>query len=340
MKKILQKSIFVLLAVFLILLYVAKNTSQADAAGPVINVSIYPAGAGKVVIYNARTLGFTTVTGTNVPVSFNLFDQATFTASSNMGYAFYKYCVEQTCSTNPTTSSNPWTPAGGIQVSGNLYVVFSSVINVSIYPPGAGKVVAEVRNPITGVYTTVGTVTGTQAVSFNSGDQARFSASNNPGYNFFKFCSEPTCTIPPTISSNPFGPFAISGPGKDLVAVFTSTAPPPPPPLPPANIKDICPDGFKSLCFDFGSNPNFFGSILQILIVIAIVLSLIFLIKGGIAWAMSGGDKGKVEQAKSAVMAAIIGLLISLLAYFIVNLIVSAWGGLNLSNLNIPRLID
>lgn len=103
-----------------------------------------------------------------------------------------------------------------------------------------------------------------------------------------------------------------------------------------------CPAGFENLCnIKFDGNSNFFGNIIQILIVIALVLSVIFLIIGGIRWIMSGGDKGKVEQAKSAVIAAIIGLLISLLAYFIVNFILSMLGGnINLGNLKIPRLID
>lgn len=103
-----------------------------------------------------------------------------------------------------------------------------------------------------------------------------------------------------------------------------------------------CPAGWESLC-NIGptSNPGIVGNIVQVLFIIAIALSVIFLIWGGIRWIMSGGDKGKVEAARSTIMAAIIGLFVSLLAYFIVNLVVSMLGGgVDLKSLNIPRLID
>jgi hypothetical protein len=100
----------------------------------------------------------------------------------------------------------------------------------------------------------------------------------------------------------------------------------------------ICPAGFENLCkIGPDSNPNLFGNIVQILIVIAIALSLIFLARGGIRWIMSGGDKAKIEQARSAIIAAIIGLLVSLLAYFIVNMVLSMVGA-NITTLNIPHL--
>lgn len=102
-----------------------------------------------------------------------------------------------------------------------------------------------------------------------------------------------------------------------------------------------CPAGFENLCkIKIEDNPNIVGSIVQLLIIIAITLSVIFLIIGGIRWIMSGGDKAKVEQAKSAVTAAIVGLLLSLLAYGIVNVVLYLMGGdLDLNNLTIPRLV-
>ncbi len=102
-----------------------------------------------------------------------------------------------------------------------------------------------------------------------------------------------------------------------------------------------CPAGFENLCkIKIEDNSNIIGGFVQILIIIAIVLSVIFLIIGGIRWIMSGGDKGKVEQAKSAVTAAIVGLIFSLLAYGIVNMVLYLLGGnLDLNNLTIPKLV-
>lgn len=104
-----------------------------------------------------------------------------------------------------------------------------------------------------------------------------------------------------------------------------------------------CPEGYENLCkITVQDNPNFTGNIVQILIVIAIVLSTIFLILGSIRWIMSGGDKGKVDQARAAVTAAIVGLVISFLAYFIVTLVVyMLTGSGDLGHvLKIPKLLD
>lgn len=103
-----------------------------------------------------------------------------------------------------------------------------------------------------------------------------------------------------------------------------------------------CPNGWESLCrITVQNKPNLVATIVQFLIVIAIIVSVIFLIWGGIRWIMSGGDKAKVEQARSAIMAAIIGLVISLLAFFIIGLVMYfITGNANLNGIKIPRLID
>lgn len=105
----------------------------------------------------------------------------------------------------------------------------------------------------------------------------------------------------------------------------------------------VCPTGFENLCkINFqGNQNNVIGNVIQILIIIAIVVSVIFLIIGGIRWIMSGGDKAKVEQARSTIIAAIVGLVVSILAYAIVALIVSMLtGNFDIKNIKIPRLID
>lgn len=109
-----------------------------------------------------------------------------------------------------------------------------------------------------------------------------------------------------------------------------------------AQAKSPCPSGFENLCkITIQENPTFFGTILQVLLIVAVVFSLVFLVIGGIRWIMSEGDKAKVEKARSTIMAAIIGLIISFLAYFIVTLVASLLvGDLDLKNLKIPRLID
>ena len=72
-------------------------------------------------------------------------------------------------------------------------------------------------------------------------------------------------------------------------------------------------------------------------LVIAAVIALVFLVWGGIKWILSGGDKAKVEAARGTIIAAIIGLVITFLAYFILNLVLGLFG-LSLSNLILPNL--
>ena len=51
------------------------------------------------------------------------------------------------------------------------------------------------------------------------------------------------------------------------------------------------------------------------------------LIYGGLRYVISGGDSKKVTDAKNTIMYAIIGLIIAILAYAIVNFVINAVGG-------------
>lgn len=105
---------------------------------------------------------------------------------------------------------------------------------------------------------------------------------------------------------------------------------------------DACPDdkSFKVLC-DLGAG-NFgaiLGPLITLIFVIAILISLGFLIFGGIRWITSGGDKGGVEGARNIIVAALVGLVIVFLSYFVLNLILQFFfEGVSLSNLPLPDL--
>ena len=83
--------------------------------------------------------------------------------------------------------------------------------------------------------------------------------------------------------------------------------------------------GFGVLC-GFSFSGNFVQAIITILFIIAIVIALIYLIWGGIKWIMSGGDKQALQTAREHVIAAIVGLVIVFLAYFIVSFILGVFG--------------
>lgn len=83
---------------------------------------------------------------------------------------------------------------------------------------------------------------------------------------------------------------------------------------------------------------SFIGFVINMLIIIAIVASLIFLIYGGIRWIISGGDKEKVETARKTVVSSIIGLVVVLLAWVIITITLQFLGLGGLNNLVVPTL--
>lgn len=63
------------------------------------------------------------------------------------------------------------------------------------------------------------------------------------------------------------------------------------------------------------------GNALSIMIILAIVIVVAMIVWSGIQWASSGGDKGKVAAARGRMTWAIIGLVVVLTTFFILNII-------------------
>ena len=78
-----------------------------------------------------------------------------------------------------------------------------------------------------------------------------------------------------------------------------------------------------------GAGKTFITGIIGILLLIAALLALFYLVWGGFKWMTSGGDKEKLFAARQTIIYAIIGLVVSLLAFAIMNAI-SAFLGVNL----------
>lgn len=114
--------------------------------------------------------------------------------------------------------------------------------------------------------------------------------------------------------------------------------------LPASAQINICPNtagsgqDFRGLCNLANANiGSVVSRIIVIMLIIAVLISLFFLIWGGIKWILSGGDKSGVEAARNHVIAAIVGLVISFLAFFILT-IISQIFGVSVANLDIPSL--
>lgn len=88
------------------------------------------------------------------------------------------------------------------------------------------------------------------------------------------------------------------------------------------------PDGLSNVSPDkagyLGSNIIKFG--VTSLLILALLLSLFFLIWGGITWTMSGGDKHGVEVARNKIIYAIAGLVLVFLSFFIISVIGQMFG--------------
>lgn len=102
----------------------------------------------------------------------------------------------------------------------------------------------------------------------------------------------------------------------------------------------LCPQGsFQGgICKTPGIQASL-NRIFNILIIAGILIALGFLIYGGIKWIMSGGDKAKVQAARDTIIGAIIGLIIVLVAYFLVTFVYKLVTGNDFGNFDLPSLL-
>lgn len=82
--------------------------------------------------------------------------------------------------------------------------------------------------------------------------------------------------------------------------------------------------------------------LVTLLFVVGIVIAVVFLIYGGIKWILSGGDPKQVEGARNHIVAAIVGLIIVLGAFLILNLVFTIITGkpFEIGKLCIPSLAN
>ncbi len=99
-----------------------------------------------------------------------------------------------------------------------------------------------------------------------------------------------------------------------------------------------CPGTLSKVCSTSFNFSTLVSNVLSYLFVFAAIMALIFLIWGGIKWITSGGDKAKVEGARSTIIGSIIGLIVVFASYLIINLVLSSLFGIQLNQLSLPSL--
>jgi len=65
----------------------------------------------------------------------------------------------------------------------------------------------------------------------------------------------------------------------------------------------------------------FISRIMGLALVIAAILVFVYLVWGGLQWITSGGDKGKTEEARNRITAALVGLAIVAAAWAVIQLV-------------------
>jgi len=93
---------------------------------------------------------------------------------------------------------------------------------------------------------------------------------------------------------------------------------------------DVAPPFTPISATDGGFRINDLGLVLQgllnLVLFVSALLVFAYLVWGGIQWLTSGGDKGKTEEARNKITAAIVGLVVVALSYAIFRVVLYVVG--------------
>lgn len=76
---------------------------------------------------------------------------------------------------------------------------------------------------------------------------------------------------------------------------------------------------------DLFGDGGIFQTITNVLLFIIGAISVIMLIIGGIRYVVSGGDQAAVTAAKNTILYAVVGIVVAILAYALVNFVISSF---------------
>lgn len=104
-----------------------------------------------------------------------------------------------------------------------------------------------------------------------------------------------------------------------------------------AHARELCPPGFDSLCqIKIGDDAGgIIATVMIIFFIIAIITSLLFIVFGAFRWVTSAGDQNRTQQARSTIIAAVVGLIISISVFFIINIVLYVFTGQGIELLDV-----
>lgn len=102
---------------------------------------------------------------------------------------------------------------------------------------------------------------------------------------------------------------------------------------------------FKVIC-ELGNSAKGSGSVGSVLsgfiglfFALSAIIAVIYLIYGGIRWVTSRGEKTEIEAARGHITAAIVGLIIVFLAFFLINFVLGFFiKDFSITNISLPSL--
>lgn len=87
--------------------------------------------------------------------------------------------------------------------------------------------------------------------------------------------------------------------------------------------------GDAASLFGEGGQGGIFRTITNVLLFLIGAISVIMLIVGGIRYVVSGGDSTAVQNAKNTILYAIVGVVVAILAYAVVNFVITSFSSAN-----------
>jgi Na+/H+ antiporter NhaD/arsenite permease-like protein len=73
--------------------------------------------------------------------------------------------------------------------------------------------------------------------------------------------------------------------------------------------------------------PGFIETIVNTILIVLGMIAVIMIIIGGIRYTTSNGDASNIKSAKDTILYAVIGLIVAILSYAIVNFVLGRFGG-------------
>ena len=85
----------------------------------------------------------------------------------------------------------------------------------------------------------------------------------------------------------------------------------------------------NGMATDLFGQTGTFRTITNVMLYLIGAISVIMLIIGGLRYVVSGGDSSAVQNAKNTILYAIVGIVVAILAYAVVNFVISSFANNN-----------